>query len=140
MTESWFESSDVVSMFPTLVWKTRLRANVHRSLNETLTDELAEMRKLSPELERGQSWQSGHELHLIEESQDLLACVHRAAEAVLEDPALQQWLSENLDAAIAKCWNGDAEGRLKPLMEELSQAGPAGLSYAQIRLALMRRS
>jgi hypothetical protein len=59
--------------------------------------------------------------------------------SVLERREVQAWLAERLEAAIASEWHGEAEGRLKPLMEVLLPGAPEGLDYTQLRLALMKR-
>ena len=54
----WIEASDVVPMFPTLLWKIALKAEVYRPLNEKILASL-KVPKLAP----GQGWQSQQRLH-----------------------------------------------------------------------------
>ena len=42
--ESWIESSDVVSMFPTFVWNIQLRTENSRSVNAKILKVVDEMR------------------------------------------------------------------------------------------------
>ena len=74
----WIEASDVVPMFPTLLWKIALKAEVYRPLNEKILATL-EVPKLAP----GQGWQSQQRLHEREELRDLVSCVHDATRSVL---------------------------------------------------------
>ena len=77
-SERWIEASDVVPMFPTLLWKIALKAEVYRPLNEKILATL-EVPKLAP----GQGWQSQQRLHEREELRDLVSCVHDATRSVL---------------------------------------------------------
>jgi len=59
---------------------------------------------------------------------------------VFENPSVQEWIASHIDAAIAECWVGELEGRLKPLMVYLADGAPAELDYTQLRLAVVRRA
>ena len=96
---SWIESSDVVSLFPTLVWKIQLRAEVHEPIDASALGLLHSLRQGQPKLESGEAWQSGHALHRREELHALCDCVSRATESVLRflkigEPAIE----------ITGCW------------------------------------
>ena len=82
--ESWIESSDVVSMFPTFVWNIQLRAENSRSVNAKILKVLDEMRGDLPTLAAGQAWQSTKELHELDAFRDLVIYVHGAVRRVLE--------------------------------------------------------
>src|SRR2546421_7336578 len=60
---SWIENSDVVSLFPTLVWKIQLRAEVHEPIDAAALGLLHWLRQGQPELKSGEAWQSAHALH-----------------------------------------------------------------------------
>ena len=79
----WMEASDVVAMFPSLVWKVQLEAGLRDALNPKITAALAEMRRQLPPLPAGQGWQSGHELHRRDELRELVSCVERGVTSVL---------------------------------------------------------
>jgi uncharacterized protein (TIGR02466 family) len=81
---SWIEASDVVSMFPTLVWKIQLRADVHEAIDASALGLLHSLRRGLPELKTGEAWQSAHALHGREELRRLCDCVGRAAGSVLQ--------------------------------------------------------
>jgi uncharacterized protein (TIGR02466 family) len=81
---SWIEHSDVISLFPTLVWKIQLLAGVHEPIDARALGLLHSLRHGQPELKSGEAWQSGHALHRREELHALCDCVSRAAASVLQ--------------------------------------------------------
>jgi uncharacterized protein (TIGR02466 family) len=82
-TERWIEASDVIPMFPTLVWKILVRAELRSVIDAKILAALEGMRRGLPRLEAGQGWQSEQMLHEREEFLDLAACVGNAARSVL---------------------------------------------------------
>ncbi len=78
------EDSDVFSLFPSLVYKTQLRAEVHQSIDASVLGLLHSLRQGLPELKTGEAWQSGHALHRREELRELCDCLSRAAASVLQ--------------------------------------------------------
>ena len=95
----WIQSSDVVSLFPTLVWQIQLRAEVHEPIDESALGLLHSLRQGQPELKAGEAWQSGHALHRRKELHALCDYVSRAAASVLQflkigEPAIE----------ITGCW------------------------------------
>src|SRR5713226_1396768 len=96
---SWIENSDVVSLFPTLVRKIQLRAEVHEPIDAAALGLLHSLRQGQPERKSGEAWQSGHALHRRDELHALCDCVSRAAASVLQflkigEPAIE----------ISGCW------------------------------------
>ena len=81
---SRFESSKVISMFPTLVWKTQFKTKVYETINKSIVKKLNEMTKSIPELIPDESWQSEQTLHTLEEFQELFTSVNSTAYGVLE--------------------------------------------------------
>ena len=81
---SWIEDSHVFSLFPSLVYKTQLRAEVHQSIDASALGLLHSLRQGLPELKTGEAWQSGHALHRREELRELCDCLSRAAASVLQ--------------------------------------------------------
>ena len=82
-TERWIEASDVIPMFPTLVWKILLEAELRSAIDAKILAALEGIRRGLPRLEAGQGWQSEQTLHAREEFLDLAACVRHAARSVL---------------------------------------------------------
>ena len=95
--DGWLESSDVTPMFPTLVWKLKLKAGFHQPMDERI---LAALGKQGlPDVAAGQAWQSGQNLHRLDEFRDLAACVEMGTRSVL------RFLRIGYDAfEITGCW------------------------------------
>jgi uncharacterized protein (TIGR02466 family) len=81
--DGWFEASDVISMFPTLVWKIQLKPDLQRAIDAQIVGWLEQVRRELPRLEPGHGWQSERALHEREELQKLTGCVKEAARGVL---------------------------------------------------------
>jgi len=81
--DALIETSDVIPMFPTLVWKVQLKARVHEPMDAKILATLERMRRDGPELACGQGRQSPHTLHELEEFRDLVAYVNKAVTSVL---------------------------------------------------------
>lgn len=95
----WIEASDVIPMFPTLMWKILLKAELRDAVNAKILGALEEIRRDLPRLEAGQGWQSEQTLHQREEFRDLTSCVNAAAKSIL------RFLRIGYDAfEITGCW------------------------------------
>ncbi len=98
-SDRWMEASDVIPMFPTLVWKIQLKARLRDALDARILTALNKMRRGLPALATGRGWQSEQTLHRREEFKDLVSCVGRAARSVL------RFLRVGHDAIeITGCW------------------------------------
>ena len=98
-TDNWIETSDVIPMFPTLVWKIHVRPTLRDAMAAQMLPALAAMRAEAPPLEPGRGWQSEQALHERAEFRDLANCVGDAMRSVLRflrvaDVALE----------ITACW------------------------------------
>jgi uncharacterized protein (TIGR02466 family) len=95
----WVSGSDVMPMFPTLVWKVQLETQLCRTVDAKMLAALARMREALPRLAPGHGWQSIQTLHTLEDFQDLVTCVRRAVAGVL------RFLKVSYDAfEISACW------------------------------------
>jgi conserved hypothetical protein len=95
----WCDASDVIPMFPTLVWKLELEAQLRETIDVRARAALAGMRRDLPALAAGQGWQSVQTLHLLDDFQELVACMHRAVAGIL------QFLRIGYDEfEITGCW------------------------------------
>jgi len=95
----WIEASDVIPMFPTLVWKVLLKAEVRDSIEVKVLAALERMRRDLPKLEPGQGWQSEQTLHEREEFRELASCVRDVAKSIL------RFLRVGYEAfEITGCW------------------------------------
>lgn len=81
--DGWIEASDVIPMFPTLVWKFQLKRDLQQAIDAKIVRSLECMRRELPQLEPGHGWQSEPVLHRRAEFQKLAACVKDAAKSVL---------------------------------------------------------
>ncbi|HUG21570.1 hypothetical protein [Piscinibacter sp.] len=59
----WMATSDVVPMFPTLVWKLQIEAGLRDALAARILAALADMRRDQSPHEPGRGWQSAQSLH-----------------------------------------------------------------------------
>ena len=97
--DPWLEASDVIPMFPTLVWKVQLKAELHQAIDARILGTLADLRRDLPRLAPGAGWQSEQTLHQREEFRELVSCVNKAVKSVL------QFLKIGYDAfEITGCW------------------------------------
>ena len=95
----WIESSDVIPMFPTLVWKLQVETSLRDTLDARLHAALNDMRRGAPPLAAGQGWQSGQALHEREDLRELVALIERGVRSVLK------FLRIGHDAfQITGCW------------------------------------
>jgi len=81
--EPWIAASDVIPMFPSLVWKIQLRPELRDAISARLLALLARQRRDMLPLRSGQAWQSETTLHRFDELGELVVCVGRACESVL---------------------------------------------------------
>ena len=97
--DPWIESSDVIPMFPTLLWKILVKREFRDAIDAKILAMLGSMRRDLPRLESGHGWQSEQTLHEREEFQDLVACVDNATRSIL------RFLQIGHDAfEITGCW------------------------------------
>jgi len=96
--QSWFEASEVLPMFPSLVWKIQLQSALHQAIDARVLALLGELR-LAEALAPGQGWQSEQTLHRRAELQELIGCIDRAVAGIL------RFLRIGYDAfEITGCW------------------------------------
>ena len=84
-TDRWFETSDVTSMFPTLVWRFDLKAARRDAIKSDVMALLAGLRRGAAALVAGDGWQSAPELalHARAELRPLVDCVNDATRSIL---------------------------------------------------------
>ena len=103
--DPWIEASDVITMFPTLVWKVQVRTKVHAAIDAKILAALAGIRRNTPGLASGQGWQSDQTLHEREEFRDLIDCINNAAKSVLRFLRIADCAFE-----ITGCWTNVLAG------------------------------
>jgi uncharacterized protein (TIGR02466 family) len=91
--------SDVIPMFPTLVWKVELHTQLSEAINAKALAALSLMRRDQPPLAPGAGWQSTQTLHDMNEFQELMTCVRHTVSGIL------RFLQIGYDAFdITACW------------------------------------
>jgi uncharacterized protein (TIGR02466 family) len=86
-------------MFPTLVWKVQLQAQLRDTISASVLPALSLMRSQHPPLGHGEGWQSIQTLHTLEEFQELVSPVRQAVQGIL------RFLRIGYDAfEITACW------------------------------------
>jgi uncharacterized protein (TIGR02466 family) len=80
---SWIENSDVLSLFPTLVWQLQLKAERHEPIDAAILGALRDLRRSSPTLAPGEAWQSVRTLHDRTELVGLIACIDDSVSRIL---------------------------------------------------------
>ena len=98
-SDPWLEASDVIPMFPTLMWKILLKAELRDAIDAKILATLERLRRDLPTLEPGHGWQSEQTLHQRDEFQELISCVNNAAKSVLRFLRIGQEALE-----ITGCW------------------------------------
>lgn len=103
---SRIETSEVLPVFPTFIWKTWLRGEVADSINAQILERLVRMNRGIGSLEPGRHWQSPQNLHRLKAFRELLACVDRATQSILA------FLNVSYDRVeVTGCWaNVNAPG------------------------------
>ena len=81
--QSWMQASDVIPMFPTLVWKISLKPELRDAIDARVMATLERLRRNLPILEPGQGWQSEQTLHEREEFHELASVVDHVAMSIL---------------------------------------------------------
>ena len=79
-----FEALDVLRMFPTFVWKAQVAPSVRQGIEDDVLAKLDAMRCDAGAPAPGRGWQSEKDLHHLDEFRGLVACIHDAAESVLD--------------------------------------------------------
>jgi uncharacterized protein (TIGR02466 family) len=95
----WMEASDVIPMFPTLVWQIQLVPELRDAVDASVVAVLTELRRGLPPLAQGQGWQSERALHERAELQELVACVKRGVTGALRFLHIGEQAFE-----ITGCW------------------------------------
>jgi hypothetical protein len=100
----WSEASDVIPMFPTLVWKIELEAQLREAIGSRVLAALTHLRRDLPPLAPGLGWQSVQSLHELADFRDLVSCAHRIV------PGILRFLRIGYDAYEVTSLLGDSLG------------------------------
>jgi uncharacterized protein (TIGR02466 family) len=95
----WIGSSDVLSLFPTLIWKFELASEARAVVDGKLRGLLDRLRPAPGEVGPAQGWQSPQDLHTLSELSELVSYIEDAAGVIL------RFLRIGHDAReITGCW------------------------------------
>src|SRR6266511_1035959 len=100
-------TSEIVRLFPTFVWRSRLGTDARATVRRALLEQLRALRAGLPELERGEVWQSRHGLHAIPDLAPVVHHIRRSIEQVLAvlQVGTASWprlISRSASAAVAR--------------------------------------
>jgi len=104
--DKWMETSDVLSIFPTFIWKIQLTSQIRQRINSDILNDLNEINRNLAAIPPGGSWQSGQDLHNRDRFSGLVSCIYDTARTVL------RFLKVGYEAMeITGCWaNVSARG------------------------------
>ena len=77
------EASEVLSIFPTFVWKIQLTSEFRQRVNSNILQLIDQIKPDLAEIPPGGLWQSGQDLHNREQMMDLISCIDSTAQTVL---------------------------------------------------------
>jgi uncharacterized protein (TIGR02466 family) len=98
-SDAWLEASDVIPMFPTLVWKVLLKPELRDAIDAKALAALEKLRRGLTTLEPGHGWQSEQTLHQRDEFRELVSCVTSVAKSILRFLRIGQE-----DFEVTGCW------------------------------------
>ena len=97
--DNWIEGSDILSIFPTFVWKIPSTPEFYEQANTKILKILNQLNPDLADIPPGGSWQSNQQLHKREEVIDLVSRILTTAKTVL------RFLKVSYDAVeITGCW------------------------------------
>lgn len=93
------ETSEVLSLFPTFVWKVQLTSGFHEQVNSKILAALGNLNPHLTDMTPGEAWQSDQQLHQLEEFGELMSCIQSTTSTVLH------FLKVGYDALeVTGCW------------------------------------
>ena len=99
MSHPWIKNSDVLSIFPTPVWKFELTAEAQKTVHKNILETLEGIRPSAAELISAGGWQSQHDLHKLDAFRDLVSYIDDTVQIILK------FLKIGYDAfEITACW------------------------------------
>ena len=97
--DKWMEASEVLSIFPTFVWKIQLMSEFRQRVNSNILQVINQIKPDLAEIPPGASWQSEPDLHNREQFEDLISCIHSTVQTVLRFLKVGQ-----NEIEITGCW------------------------------------
>jgi uncharacterized protein (TIGR02466 family) len=78
------QSTEMLPLFPTLVWKVQLEPQSYEPMNARIRAKLEELASSTPGLRADEKWQTDQELHRLEEFHELNGAIFGAATRILD--------------------------------------------------------
>ena len=104
--QQMFDTPDLLQIFPSFVWRARLKTDVYTSINKSILSNLSGIGAPLAHLKPGESWQSDHNLHEREQFGSVTSWMKTAADNVLHYLKVI-----NTGAHLTGCWaNVNAPG------------------------------
>ncbi len=98
------EASEVLSIFPTFVWKIQLKSEFRRSVHSDILQVIKQIKPDLAEMPPGGSWRSGQDLLIREQLVDLVSFIDRTAQTVLRFLKVG-----HNEIEITGCWANSAQ-------------------------------
>jgi uncharacterized protein (TIGR02466 family) len=99
MSRQWIESSDVLPIFPTLVWKVQLTSGALEAVNGKILETIKILRPSGADFVSSEGWQSNKDLHKLDEFRKLASYINDTSRTIL------RFLKIGYDAfEITGCW------------------------------------
>jgi uncharacterized protein (TIGR02466 family) len=80
----WIASSEILTTFPTLIWKFELTSQAQEAVNTNIKKVLREIRPSADNIVQTQGWQSKQELHTLSEFNELVSYIDDGVNAILK--------------------------------------------------------
>jgi uncharacterized protein (TIGR02466 family) len=127
MAEIASASCEVISLFPTLVWKQQLAIAEHEAHRAAVLSVLSSEPSPMPSLSTGESWQSGTALHRCPDLRGLVSRFERTAAGALGSLHIG-----NAKFQVTGCWaNANAPGASHPVHHHPNNF-LSGVYYVQV--------
>jgi uncharacterized protein (TIGR02466 family) len=127
VTETTSSSCEVISLFPTLVWKQQLALAEHEAHRAAVLSVLASEPSPMPSLSTGESWQSGTGLHRCPDLRGLVSRIERTAAGALGSLHIGE-----ASFQVTGCWaNANAPGASHPVHHHPNNF-LSGVYYVQV--------
>lgn len=84
MEHKWINNTDVLSMFPTPVWKIELTSEAQKTVNKNILEALEGIRPPIADLISAKGWQSNHDMHKLDEFRVLVSYIGDSVRTILK--------------------------------------------------------
>jgi uncharacterized protein (TIGR02466 family) len=121
------DESDVFSLFATSVWKVQLAPDTVEAISRAVRASLHELNPRLVELAPGEVWQSGHQLHRLDEFRELVSCIMHGAGTILNFLKIS-----SREIELTGCWANVATRGAAHAMHSHPNNYLSGVYYAEL--------